>query len=124
MNDFFYFAEPVIKNPILLLESRLWQVVRKILQRENAVHGKKYEQKLWNKFNACADKLFIEKNKKIEEEKLKLKNLNEELLKGDIDINNVIKELPTFELTKRSEEYKTISKSIRKISRKDAYNFF
>jgi len=76
--------------------------------------GKKYEQKLWNKFNACADKLFIEKNKKIEEEKLKLKNLNDELLKGDIDINTVIKELPTFELTKRSEEYKTISKSIRK----------
>ena len=54
-------------------------------------------------------KLFIEKNKKIEEEKLKLKSLNEELLKGDIDINTVIKELPTFELTKRSEEYKTLS---------------
>ena len=35
-------------------------------------------------------------------------------MKGDIDINTVIKELPTFELTKRSEEYKTISKSIRK----------
>jgi hypothetical protein len=76
--------------------------------------GKKYEQKLWNKFNACADKLFIEKNKKIEEEKLKLKNLNDELLKGGIDINTVIKELPTFMLSKRSEEYKTLSKSIRK----------
>ena len=76
--------------------------------------GKKYDQKLWNKFNACADKLFIEKNKKIEEEKLKLKNLTDELLKGKIDINTVNKELPTFELTKRSEEYKTLSKSIRK----------
>ena len=35
-------------------------------------------------------------------------------MKGDIDINTVIKELPTFELTKRSEEYKILSTSIRK----------
>ncbi len=75
--------------------------------------GRISDKKLWKKFNKTADPLFVEKKQAIKNEIDSINNLHEDLLNKTKTLKEVQSELNTFTNTKKSKEYKEISKLIQ-----------
>ena len=75
--------------------------------------GKKYEKKLWKDFNSCADRFFVEKKKKLNDEIELIKNLNKKLKNDEISISEVNEKLKETNITKNTNEFKKIKDDIR-----------
>ena len=75
--------------------------------------GKKYEKKLWKDFNSCADRFFVEKKKKLNDEIELIKNLNKKLKNDEISISEVNEKLKETNIAKNTNEFKKIKDNIR-----------
>ena len=75
--------------------------------------GKNNEKKLWNEFNKTADKFFVEKKQKINEEINTIKDLNLKLNDGSISTSEVKELLKEIENVKNTKEYKKITADIK-----------
>ncbi len=75
--------------------------------------GKKYEKKLWKDFNSCADRFFVEKKKKLNDEIELIKNLNKKLKNDEISISEVNEKLKETNIAKNTNEFKKIKDDIR-----------
>ena len=93
--------------------------------------GKKYEKKLWIEFNSCADKFFVEKKKKLNDEIELIKDLNKKLKNDNISISEVNEKLKETNIAKNTKEFKKINddiklkiKSLNKIKIKDKHSSY
>ena len=75
--------------------------------------GKKYEKKLWKDFNSCADRFFVEKKKKLNDEIELIKDLNKKLKNDEISISQVNEKLKETNIAKNTNEFKKINDDIR-----------
>ena len=75
--------------------------------------GKEYEKKLWKDFNSCADRFFVEKKKKLNDEIELIKNLNKKLKNDEISISEVNEKLKETNIAKNTNEFKKIKDDIR-----------
>ena len=75
--------------------------------------GRKNEKKLWNEFNKSADKFFVEKKQKINDEINTIKDLNLKLNDGSLSTSEVKELLKKIEDAKNTIEYKKITSDIK-----------
>ena len=75
--------------------------------------GKQYEKKLWKDFNSCADRFFVEKKKKLNDEIELIKDLNKKLKNDEISISEVNEKLKETNIAKNTNEFKKIKDDIR-----------
>ena len=75
--------------------------------------GKQYEKKLWKDFNSCADRFFVEKKKKLNDEIELIKDLNKKLKNDEISISQVNEKLKETNIAKNTNEFKKINDDIR-----------
>ena len=74
--------------------------------------GRKNDKKLWDKFNEAGDKFFKVKKDAVKNEINLLKDLHNKFNNGDIDINNIEKELTQFVKLNKLKEYKNLINDI------------
>ena len=75
--------------------------------------GKQYEKKLWKDFNSCADRFFVEKKKKLNDEIELIKDLNKKLKNDEISISQVNEKLKETNIAKNTNEFRKINDDIR-----------
>ena len=75
--------------------------------------GKQYEKKLWKDFNSCADRFFVGKKKKLNDEIELIKDLNKKLKNDEISISQVNEKLKETNIAKNTNEFKKINDDIR-----------
>ena len=75
--------------------------------------GRKFEKKMWDEFNKNADRFFIERNQKIQDDIDIVKNLNKKLNNDEITISEIKNSLNEIKNIKNTKEYKKINKDLK-----------
>ena len=75
--------------------------------------GRKSEKKMWDEFNKNADRFFIERNQKIQDDIDIVKNLNEKLNNDEISIREIKNSLNEIKNIKNTKEFKKINKDLK-----------